>query len=548
MADISQEQSLDESRYKAIRKSLAEAQTLILSFTAEGKFTDAQPDWTVLTGQARVDFEGYGWKRAIHPDDLATTENEWNIASNKGMRFLRVHRIRDRDGAWKRVAWNAIPQFDQANEIQSWTVLHSDITDLRPNSREKVTPLSGSMLRPLEYSSIMDQIGEGIVVTDTLGQIIFVNDAAVRLHGVHNLDVDPKDYAESYRLFTVEGEPYPALELPLARAVLQGQTVEDARWRIRRPDGSEILAIGTARPLFDSDGNQAGAVLAMRDDTARHAAEEQLALLNETLETRIEEALDERAAAEEALMQAQKMEAVGQLTGGIAHDFNNLLTVVSGSVELLGLRLAGVDDAKVHRNLASIGAAAKRAAALTQRLLAFSRRQSLAPAPTDLNRLIGDVGDMIQRTIGENIIFAADLAPNMQHIRIDSHQLENVLLNLALNARDAMPEGGQLWFKTEATEIGNGHAELMPGDYATISVIDTGTGMDPETIARAFEPFYTTKEVGKGTGLGLSMIYGFAKQSGGHVDIASELGVGTTVKLFLPVHRDETERTAQTEQ
>lgn len=548
MADISQEQSLDESRYKAIRKALAQTESLLVSFTASGEIEEAQPDWGTLTGQTRNQYIGYGWKQAIHPSDLERTENEWEVAREKCAQFIRVHRVRTRAGEWKRMAWNAVPQLDSAGALESWTILQTDITELRRNSRERIIPLQGTDLQPIEYSSIMDQVGEGIVVTDTLGQIIFVNDTAVKLHGVHNLEVQPEDYAESYRLFTVDGDPYPALELPLARAVLHGQTVEDERWRIRRPDGTEILAIGTARPLFDAEGNQAGAVLAMRDDTARHAAEEQLALLNETLETRIEEALDERAAAEEALMQAQKMEAVGQLTGGIAHDFNNLLTVVSGSVELLELRLAGVDDEKVHRNLASIAAAAKRAAALTQRLLAFSRRQSLAPAPTDLNRLIGDVGDMIQRTIGEHVIFAADLAPDMQNIRIDSHQLENVLLNLALNARDAMPQGGQLWFKTEATQIGNGHAELMPGDYATISVIDTGTGMDPETIARAFEPFYTTKEVGKGTGLGLSMIYGFAKQSGGHVDITSELGVGTTVKLFLPVHRGDTERPAQTEQ
>jgi len=540
MADISHERSLDESRYKSIRKSLAETQASLCSFTADGRFEEAQPDWASITGQSRSDYAGFGWKDAIHPDDIATTEKEWQKAREKCMPFIRAHRIRDRAGEWKRIAWNAVPQFDPADEIQSWTVLHVDITDHRQNTREKITP-STSILPPLEYSSIMDQLGEAIIVTDALGQIIFVNDAAVELHGVKTLEITPENDRESYHLFTVDGEPYPSLELPLARAVLRGETVLDARWRIRRPDGTEILAIGTAQPLIDSEGNQAGGVLTMRDDTARHAAEEQLALLNETLETRIEEALDERAVAEEALMQAQKMEAVGQLTGGIAHDFNNLLTVVSGSVELLGLRLANIDDAKVQHNLESIGTAAKRAAALTQRLLAFSRRQSLAPRPTDLNALIGDVGDMIQRTIGENIVFASDLAPDMEHIRIDSHQLENVLLNLALNARDAMPEGGQLWFTTNTVEIENDHAELMPGDYAVISVIDTGEGMDGKTIARAFEPFFTTKDVGKGTGLGLSMIYGFAKQSGGHVEIASKPGVGTTIKLFLPVHCSDSE-------
>lgn len=541
MADISYERSLDESRQQSVRKSLAETQSSFVFFTADGHFDEAQPDWAALTGQSHADYAGLGWKEPIHPDDIVATEKEWQTAREKCARFIHVHRIRDRTGEWKRIAWNAVPQLGSAGQIQSWTILQVDITDMRSHNREKITPVTG-YLPPLEYSSIMDQLGEAIIVTDALGQIIFVNDAAVKLHGVKNLETTPENHSKSYHLFTIDGDPYPALDLPLARATFRSQTVVDARWRIRRPDGTEILAIGTARPLYDSEGNQAGGVLTMRDDTARHAAEEQLALLNETLETRIEEALDERAIAEEALMQAQKMEAVGQLTGGIAHDFNNLLTVISGSVELLGLRLANTADAKVQHNLASIGTAANRAAALTQRLLAFSRRQSLAPHPTDLNKLIGDVGDMIQRTIGENIVFASDLTPNMEHIRIDSHQLENVLLNLALNARDAMPDGGQLWFTTEAAEIGNGHSELMPGDYAVISVIDTGTGMDEETIARAFEPFFTTKEVGKGTGLGLSMIYGFAKQSGGHVEIASEPGVGTTIKLFLPVHCHDEEQ------
>ncbi len=537
MADISYERSLDEGRYKSIRKSLAETHASICSFTADGRIEEAQPDWVVLTGQSRSEYQGFGWKDAIHPDDIETTETEWEIARKKGVRFIRVHRICDRAGEWKRIAWNAVPQFDPADQIQSWTILQVDLTDMRSNSREKVIPLTAK-LPPLELSSIINQIGEGIVVTDALGQVIFVNDAAVKLHGVNSLNTNLKNFPKSYQLLTIEGKPYPALDLPLSNAVFQGKTTEDARARLRRSDGTEIVVIGTARPLFDSEGNHAGGVLTMRDDTARHAAEEQLALLNETLETRIEETLDERANAEEALMQAQKMEAVGQLTGGIAHDFNNLLTVISGSIELLDLRLSKIDDAKIKHNLASIGTAAKRAAALTQRLLAFSRRQSLDPLPTALDILIDDVGDMIQRTIGEDIIFTSDVLPDMEPIIVDSHQLENVLLNLALNARDAMPDGGKLRFTTEAVEIGMGHSELMPGDYAVISVIDSGSGMDEETIARAFEPFFTTKEIGKGTGLGLSMIYGFAKQSGGHVKIISEPGVGTTVKLFLPIHSD----------
>lgn len=536
MTDLSAEATLDRSRDRNLRRMYAETQSFVCRFTADAAFEGAQPDWAALTGQSRDAYSGQGWMDAIHPDDIETTMREWRAAGEKRLQFIRTHRIRDREGQWRRFAVKGVPKTDDAGEILFWTALHSDITDLQPNSREKVVPLDNAELPPLEYSAIMDQLGEGVIVTDALGQIVFVNDKAVELHGVKSLYVEPESYTDSYHLFTVDGAPYPALELPLARAVLKGETIEDARWRIRRPDGTEILAIGTARPLYDSEGNQQGGVLTMRDDTARHGAEEQLALLNETLETRVTEAIEERAIAEEALVQAQKMEAVGQLTGGIAHDFNNLLTVISGSMQLLELRLKDLDDEKVRRHMDGITGATQRAAALTQRLLAFSRRQSLSPQPADLNMLIGELGDMIRRTIGETIVFNTELAPDMRPVFVDRNQLENVLLNLSLNARDAMPQGGQLWLKTTEAHIGPDDANLSEGDYAVISVIDTGTGMDENTVAHAFEPFFTTKEVGKGTGLGLSMIYGFLKQSGGHADIASEQGVGTTIKLYLPTY------------
>lgn len=541
MTDLSAEATLDASRNSALRRMYAETQSFVCRFTAEMGFDEAQPDWAAFTGQSRADYAGHGWMDAIHTDDIETTKREWATADNNRLQFIRTHRIRNRDGEWRRFAVKCVPQIDDHGKIRSWAALHADITDLRPNSREKVVRIDGADLLPLEYSSIMDQLGEGVIVTDALGQIVFVNDKAVELHGVKSLMVEPENYTESYHLFTVDGAPYPPLELPLAQAVLKGETVEDARWRIRRPDGTEILAIGTARPLYDSEGNQQGGVLVMRDDTERHGAEEQLALLNETLETRVAAAIEEQAIAEEALVQAQKMEAVGQLTGGIAHDFNNLLTVISGSMQLLELRLKDVEDEKVRRHMDGIMGATQRAAALTQRLLAFSRRQSLSPQPADLNTLIDELGDMLQRTIGETIVFNTELAPDMTPVFVDRNQLENVLLNLSLNARDAMPKGGQLWLKTAEEHIGKGDANLSAGDYAVISVIDTGSGMDEDTLARAFEPFFTTKEVGKGTGLGLSMIYGFVKQSGGHVEISSEPGVGTTIKLYLPTYTERGE-------
>ncbi|WP_267428133.1 PAS domain-containing sensor histidine kinase [Methylobacterium sp. GC_Met_2] len=245
------------------------------------------------------------------------------------------------------------------------------------------------------------------------------------------------------------------------------------------------------------------------------------------------------AAAEEALRQAQKMEAVGQLTGGLAHDFNNLLAGISGSLELIQTRLAQGRMMDVDRYINAAQGAARRAAALTHRLLAFSRRQTLDPKPTDVNRLVAGLEELIRRTVGPAIAVEVIGAPGLWPALVDPPQLENALLNLCINARDAMPEGGRItietanaWLDADAAR----HHDMPPGPYLSLCVADTGTGMPPAIIARVFEPFFTTKPLGQGTGLGLSMIYGFAQQSGGQVRIESEVGRGTNVCLHLPRH------------
>jgi PAS domain S-box-containing protein len=240
---------------------------------------------------------------------------------------------------------------------------------------------------------------------------------------------------------------------------------------------------------------------------------------------------------QEALRQAQKMEAVGQLTGGVAHDFNNLLQVVVGNLETLQRRLPD-NLGRLKRAADNAMAGAQRAANLTQHLLAFSRRQPLNPRPVAINKLVAGMSDMLRRTLGEHVEVDTRLAPDLWHVEIDENQLESALLNLAVNARDAMPDGGCLSIETSNVELrqerkasGN---ELPEGDYVAISVTDNGLGMTPEVLARAFEPFFTTKGVGQGTGLGLSQVYGFVTQSGGKVKIASQPGVGTSIQIFLP--------------
>ncbi len=247
----------------------------------------------------------------------------------------------------------------------------------------------------------------------------------------------------------------------------------------------------------------------------------------------------ERERAEEALRQSQKMEAVGQLTGGVAHDFNNLLQAVGGSLELLERRLAaGRHD--IDQYVKAARSAVNRAAGLTQRLLAFSRRQPLSPTCVDLNALVSGMHELVRRSVGESV--RVDLVPGngLWRVWADANQIENALLNLAINARDAMPDGGRIIVETDNIELDAGHAALVPGlepgSYVMLSVSDTGTGMPPDVQERAFEPFFTTKPIGQGTGLGLSQLYGFARQSGGHARIDSMPGQGTTVTLYLPRH------------
>jgi PAS domain S-box-containing protein len=274
---------------------------------------------------------------------------------------------------------------------------------------------------------------------------------------------------------------------------------------------------------------------------ARQKAEqatEEFKRLNETLEERVTQEVAERLKAEEALRQAQKMEAVGQLTGGIAHDFNNLLTIIVGNIELLQRRLPEGSD-RLMRAADHAMEATRRATTLTQRLLAFSRRQPLDPKPIDANKLVAEMSELLRRTLGETIVLETVLAGGLWRTQADPNQLENAIVNLAVNARDAMPSGGKLTIETANARLDEAYVEVLaepvpPGQYVLVAVSDSGTGMDKATMDRVFEPFFTTKGVGRGTGLGLSQVYGFVRQSNGHIRIYSELGEGTTIKIYLP--------------
>ena len=316
--------------------------------------------------------------------------------------------------------------------------------------------------------------------------------------------------------------------------------------------------------FYDADCRPARVVGVSVDITERKRALAQLRAFTETLEDAVKERTREleiqneaRIKAEELLRQAQKMEAVGQLTGGIAHDFNNLLTIVIGGLDMVGRQIPALGATTAAERIARAKDMAlqgvQRAVILTNRLLAFSRQQPLAPKPIDANKLVSVTCEFLRRTLGETVSLDTALAAGLWRAHADPHQLENALINLTLNARDAMPEGGKVTIETANCYLDESYVSSIPepvdvGQYVMIAVADTGTGMDPITVERAFEPFFTTKDVGRGTGLGLSQVYGFVRQSAGHVKVYSELDEGTTVKIYLPRYLGAEEHVEDAEQ
>ena len=332
------------------------------------------------------------------------------------------------------------------------------------------------------------------------------------------------DWAARYRGVLLTGEPI-RFERELEET---GRYLSLSAFRIEPPELRQVAVL-------------------FQDVTARRKAELDLLDLNRTLEQRVEQERARFVAAEEALRQAQKMEAVGQLTGGLAHDFNNLLAGIIGSFEMIESRLAQGRTGEVDKYLAAGQQATRRAAALTHRLLAFARRQTLDPRPLVVNDLLSGLVELVRRTVGPEIAVDSTAADGLWPALVDANQLENALLNLCINARDAMPGGGKLTVETANEWVDATTARergIDEGQYVTVSVGDTGVGIEPAMLDKVFEPFFTTKPIGEGTGLGLSMVYGFARQSHGHVRIESEVGRGTTVRIYLPRHLGEAESAA----
>ena len=381
-----------------------------------------------------------------------------------------------------------------------------DVTDRR---------LAADELRKSEaqYHSVVRVMAEGVVVQERNGMISACNESAQRILGLTDAQIKGRTSVDPrWRAIHEDGSPFPGNSHPSMLALRTGERQSNVCMGVHKPDGSLTWILINAEPVCYPETHIPRAVVTTFTD------------------------ISDRKRLEEELLQSQKLDAIGRLAGGIAHDFNNVLGVIIGHSDLLAEEFA--DNERVLRRTRAIRKSADHAVALTRQLLAFGRKQVMQPTSLNLNEIVEHTSEMLQRIIGENMDLSLHLGSDVSPVYADPVQLERVLLNLCVNARDAMPGGGKLTITTANVELdhesSSSDARMHPGPYVMLSVSDNGQGMDQQTLARVFEPFFTTKELGRGTGLGLSIIYGIVRQSGGHIQVESEPGQGTTFRVYLP--------------
>jgi PAS domain S-box-containing protein len=508
---------------------IAEAPAILWAAGPDGETEFVSERWRDVTGTAPLG----DWVEAIHAEDIDELVRHWRESVESGQPYENEHRIRVRDGSWRRFLARARPVRDSSGAITRWVGSLTDIEDL-VRDREAADAHGEQLARLVEaqnlnlavaerrfasevegrasdrrarrdddalYAAYLDNTTDGVfVVSCTPGQPILVetvNRTMERALGISRLVMRSRRISDILPRETSE-----RLEGAIEACAMSG---EPARYeQVTEFDGEERVYEVALAPVSSSDGRTVRVVGSARDLTERRKSEQQL-------------------------RQAQKMEAVGQLTGGVAHDFNNLLQVVKGNLELLASELAGVMTPSIERRLRDATAGADRGAKLTRQLLAFSRRQPLAPRPTDVGALIVSMADMLDRTLGETVEVEISRDAGGWTALVDPAQLENAVLNLAINGRDAMPDGGRL-----EIAVRNLPASFAGAERIEIAVTDAGVGMSDGVLARVFEPFFSTKPEGRGTGLGLPQVQGFIEQSHGDIEIQSAPGRGTTVRLSLP--------------
>jgi PAS domain S-box-containing protein len=499
-----------EGRYRLLVEGITDYAIYLLD--SDGMVTSWNRGAERFKGYSESEIVGQHFSRFYTEEDKAIDlpRTALRTAREEGRFEQEGWRVR-KDGTrfWAHVVIDPIRDFE--GNLVGYAKITRDLSERR--RAEEQLRESQEQLRLL-VQGVTDY---ALYMLDLNGRVSSWNAGAERIKGYTRDEILGHHFS---RFYTEEEREAGVPSKALQQAAAEGRW-ETEGWRLRK-DGSRFWAHVVVDAIRNDAGELIGFAKITRDVTDRKNAEREL------------------AQAREALFQSQKMEAVGQLTGGVAHDFNNLLTVIIGGLDTIA-RSKPTDTARIRRALEMSRHAADRAAGLTSRLLAFSRKQPLEPTPSDLNTLVRNMADLLHRTLGEQIELESVLSPRLWTVEIDQNQLESTILNLAVNARDAMPSGGKLTIETQNTFLDESYAatdaEVRPGQYVVISISDTGSGMSKSTLARAFEPFFTTKEAGRGTGLGLSMVYGFVKQSGGHVTIYSEEGEGTTVKLYFPRHR-----------
>jgi PAS domain S-box-containing protein len=466
---------------------------------------DGMVDWFndrvyTYSGADAGELDGANWARIVHPDDIAAVAQSWADAVAAGETYETQFRIRRHDGVYRWHLVRALPLLAQNGQVRRWIGTNTDI-------ETQASQLIDS--RDFTRLALNATGGIGVWTFDIAEDRFYFDEAIASVYALAPESVHTGLKREQF-LANVHPDDRTSLKATMSGGLTNAGDLE-LEYRIVHPDGDVRWVLSRGHTYFEN-GQPVRRTGVGVDMTDKRRLEEQL-------------------------RQSQKMEAVGQLTGGIAHDFNNMLAVVMGSLELLNRRI-GIEDPKSRHFVKSATDAAKRAANLTHRLLAFSRQQPLSPETIDPNKLVSGMSDLLRHSIGTDIHLETVLAGGMWRIEADPNQLENVILNLGVNARDAMPSGGKLTIETQNAHLDARYVSsemgVPAGQYVMIAITDTGAGMSEEVIAKAFDPFFTTKAVGKGTGLGLSQVYGFVKQSGGHIKIYSELGVGTTIKLYLP--------------
>jgi PAS domain S-box-containing protein len=470
--------------------------TMQLGWTTndKGEIVEDNPSFTKYTGRGYEEIKGFGWIEDIHPDDRDHTEQIWRKAVADKSFYETEYRLRRYDGVYRDYLARGIPLLAENGSVREWIGTCIDITERKQAEAERE-----------RLTAAIEQAGEIVLITDPEGTIQYVNPAFETVTGYTQKEV----LGQNPRMLK-SGKQDEAFYRDLWETISAGRTWQ-GRMVNKRKDGKLYTEDATISPVCDPSGRIVNYVAVKHDIT------EHLRLAGQ-------------------FQQAQKMEAVGRLTGGIAHDFNNLLTIIIGNADMA---IGDVGkESPLYEFLEDIKGAGERAAGLIRQLLAFSRKQILQPEVVNLNEVVGEIDKMLRRVIGEDIYLKTVLAPDLGRVEADIGQLEQVIMNLAVNARDAMPGGGKLTIETANVELdeeyARNHVAVVPGPYVMLGVSDTGIGMSPEVQAQVFEPFFTTKEKDTGTGLGLSTVYGIVKQSRGNIWVYSEVGRGTSFKIYLP--------------